>query len=217
MELAVDPLDTVFLAAWFDGGDESGFVLHGLYGAAISLVSIFGLVCMARGLAGARRFVDAVSGRALGIVLIAVVVVASVLSLAWFLGVADMAPMLIPINLVSFVLAKVSTLAWSYLFVIALGGWLAGEQPRIGWPLAAVAASIDVVILLLFAVGGIMNLSEAGPIVNLIIGWLSIANWVLLLLAFATGLPSTAPVPREPEAPPTADRPAATRSGSGAG
>ena len=107
---------------------------------------------------------------------------------------------LTPVNVVSLVLAKVESLAWAYLFVIAFSGWLARERPRFGRPLVALAAGIDLVFLLVLAVDGFVDLSGGGVLL-LMLSWLGIAKWVLLLWAFALGLPSTAPAadPDEPD------------------
>ena len=101
--------------------------------------------------------------------------------------------------------------------LIAFGGWLAGEQPRIGWLLAALAAGLDVALLLLLGLAGLVDIARAGPAVVEIIGWLGVANWVLLLLAFAVGLPSVAMAPQSSERAATVDSLEATPPGSGAG
>ena len=218
LRLATDPVADALMAAgpledqgWF-------FASYGIYGAVISVVSIFALVYMARGLAGARRFADVVSGRALALVAVAVVAIASVVSLASIVGQADAAAILTPINIVSLALSKIDALAWAYLFVVAFGGWLAGERPRIAWLLAALAAVVDVAFLIVLAASGFVDLSGAGSAL-LVLTWLGLAGWVFLLAAFVLGLPSMAPVSEtdRPAPPVTADPLAATRSGSGAG
>ena len=60
---------------------------------------------------------------------------------------------------------------------------------------------------------------SGGGVLLLMLSWLGVALWVFLLAAFALGLPSmeAATVTDEPEAAPTADRPAAMTPDSGAG
>ena len=217
MGLATNALNTVFVAAAEAGDEGSSVVTVGIYGGAIIVLVSFGVVFLARGLAMTRRGADVVSGRVLGIAMIALVAVGSVLSLIPFFSQPDTASLLSPFNVVFFVLAKLNNLAWAYLFVIAFGGWLAGEQPRIGWLLAALAAGLDVALLLLLGLAGLVDIARAGQAVLEIIGWLGVANWVLLLLAFAVGLPSVAMAVDDPEVSVTADSLEATRSGSGAG
>ena len=217
VRLASDPVGEALVAAAPPDDEGWIFASYGIYSAAITVVSIFGVVFMARGLAGARRFADVVSGRVLGIVAVAVVAVASLVSLVWVFGQYDR-ELLTPINVVSLVLAKIDALAWAYLLVIAFGGWLAGERPRIGWLLVALAAIIDLIFLLVLAANGLVDLSGGGFLL-LMLSWLGIARWVFLLAAFALGLPSmeAVTVSDEPEAAPTADLPAATTPDFGAG
>ena len=137
------------------------FTSYGIYSAAATVVSIFGVVYVARGLAGARRSADVVSGRVLGIVAVAVVAVASLVSLAWAIAQFD-SEFFTPINVVALILGKIDALAWAYLFVVAFGGWLAGERPRIGWLLVALAAIIDVFFLVVLAANGFVDLSGGG-------------------------------------------------------
>ena len=206
--VAIYPIDRAVMDATpvDETNFASAFLWHGFYRAAITVVNIFGLLYLARGLAEARRFADVVSGRAVGIAFIALVAVASVVSLAPYFTTPDAADLLTPVNVVSLILAKIDTLAWLYLFVVALGGWLAGERPRIGWLLVTLAGVIEVFFQLVLVVSGFVDLSQGGFFLSLLT-WLAVARFTFLLAAFALGLPSTA----------TADPPAATRSGSGAG
>jgi len=194
------------------------FVAGTVYGIAINAVRVFGLVYIARGLDGAPRSADVVSGRGLGILVTAVVATATVVSLASFLPIVGATELVTPVNLVAIGLGMIVTLSWSYLFVITFGGWLAGEWPRIGWLLVALAAGMEVALPILLTVGRVVDVSQLGVVGLQIGGLLSVSNWVLLLLAFAVGIPSTeVSAPDEPNAATTADPPAATRPGSAAG
>jgi hypothetical protein len=216
MRLASDPVGDALMAAMPPDDEGWIFASYGIYSAAITVLSIFGVVYMARGLAGARRSADVVSGRVLGIVAVAVVAVVSLVSLAWVFGQFDR-ELLTPVNIVSLVLDKIHTFAWAYLFVIAFGGWLAGERPRIGWLLVALASIIDLIFLVVLAANGFVDLSGGGVLL-LTLSWLGTARWVFLLAAFVLGLPSmeVARVTDEAEGAPTPDRSAATTPDSGA-
>jgi hypothetical protein len=216
MGLGTDPLNRALVDALPASDDIFGFAFFWseVYGAAISVAGIFAVLYMARGLAGARHFADVVSGRALGMVLIALIAVASVVSLAPYLALPDAAELLTSVNVINLTIAIVKDLAWAYLFVIAFGGWLAGEQPRSGWLLVALAAIIEVTFLLVTAVGSLVDLSS-GAFLLTFLSWLGIGRWVFLLTAFALGLPSA--VSDEPDATATTDPTASTTRDSAAG
>jgi hypothetical protein len=222
MDVAEAPWRSAFLPDLFPesdmpGGEESVIVLSGIYSAALNVISVFGLLYLARGLGGARRFADVVSARVLGIAVTVVVLAATVVSLASVLMDADWSDVLTPLNLMAVAVSLVSTLAWSYLFVTAVTGWRAGERPRIGWLLVALAAGIEIGLRVLMAGTLLVDISQAGFGVLQIVGLASVANWVLLLLAFVAGLPSMAPAPAGSSPSTTADLPAATPPGFGAG
>jgi hypothetical protein len=221
MEMGRAPLTRALVDASPVGEDsfETVFLWSGIYAASITVVGIVAVLYIARGLAGARRLAHVAYGHGFMIALIALVAVASVLSLAPYITLPDAsrAEVLTPANVLNLILGRIETLAWVFLLVIVVRGWLAGERPRIGWLLVALAAVIDVIFLVMFAMAGLVHISGSGlPL--FLLTWLGVARWVLLLAAFASGLPSTAvgPVADEPQATPTGDPLAATRSGSGA-
>lgn len=217
MPSAVGLLDEVFVARSAPG-DDAGFVVHGVYRAVISMVNAFGLLYLARGLDGARRWSDVVSARSLGTVLMAVAVFTAVASVLTVIEMTDPDDVLRPLNVLAMVTNLIVTLAWAYLFVVAFSGWQAGERPRAGWLLAALASGLEVGLRILTSIGVSIDISGAGGVVVVIMGLSAVAAWLLLLFAFLVGLPSTAePAPEELEAAATADSPGATRSGSGAG
>jgi len=198
-----------------------------VYGHAINVVSAFGLVYVARGLDGARRRPDVVSVRGLGTILTVVVLLGAVATMlpAFVFGADELLTLG---NVVALIMSVFVTLAWCYVFVISLGGWSAGESPRLGWLLVTIAAAIEILFRLLISVSGLLDISQAGAIVLWIISLAFVAVWVLFLLAFAAGLPSIAE-PEAGDAEPetmataeagtgaTADQQAATPPGSGAG
>ena len=183
------------------GVDESTLILSGIYTAAMNVVMVFGLLYLARGLDGARRSAPVVSLRVLGIALTIVALASAGVSLEWALG-YEPGDVMIPLDVMALVMRLISALAWSYLFVVAIGGWLAGERPRAGWLLVALAAGIEIAIRTFL--GGVVNIPQS---TSTVIFLAAVANWALLLRAFAAGVPSTA----------MPDRPAVTTPGSGAG
>jgi hypothetical protein len=187
--------------------DESSLILRGIYTAAVNVVSVFGLLYLARGLDGARRLAHVISGRALGITLTIVALGSAGVSLQWALAFAEADDVMVPLNVVALVMGLISMLAWSYLLVIAIGGLLAGERPRVGWFLIALVAGIEIAIRTLLAIGGLVTISEWAYVLLQVAFLAATANWVLLLLAFVAGVPSTA----------TPDRPAGTQQDFGAG
>lgn len=190
-----------FLEGGF-GVDESTLILSGIYTAAMNVVMVFGLLYLARGLDGARRSAPVVLGRILGIALTIVALASAGVSLEFVLTYYEPGDIMIPLDVMALVMRLISALAWSYLFVIAIGGWLAGERPRAGWLLVALAAGIEIAIRTLL--DGLVNIPQWAFTVIFVA---AVANWVLLLRAFVVGVPSTA----------TPDRPAATTPGSAAG
>lgn len=181
--------------------DESTLILRGLYTATMNVVLVFGLLYLARGLDGARRFAPVVSLRVLGIALPIVALASAGVSLEWALG-YEPGDIMIPLDVLALVMRLISALAWSYLFVVAIGGWLAGERPRTGWLLVALAAGIEIAIRTFL--GWVVNNPQSA---STVIFLAAVANWVLLFGAFLVGVPSTA----------TPDRPAGMTPGSAAG
>jgi hypothetical protein len=185
-----------------------------------SLVGIFAALYTAAGLAGARRHPNPGVTRSLAAWLSVLAVASVVASAAGSFGAGlDLSPLSVILLVIGVVLSLLSTLAWTYLLVTTLGGWLASEAPKRAWGLAAIAAGIFLAIRLAIALLTAFP-QPLGPadLVLSVIAWSSVVGWLLLLAAFALGLPSTAPIPVDAEidSGPTADPPAATRPGSAA-
>ena len=184
------------------GVNESTLILSRIYTAAMNVVLVFGLLYLARGLDGARRSAPVVSGRVMGIALTIVALASAGFSLEFVLTYHEPGDIMIPLDVMALVMRLISALAWSYLFVVAIGGWLAGERPRAGWLLVALAAGIEIAIRTFLE--GVVNIPQSA---STSIFLAAVVNWVLLLRAFAAGVPSTT----------TPDRLAATTPGSAAG
>lgn len=102
-------------------------------------------------------------------------------------------------------LGLASTLAWSYLLVVSLAGFIAGEAPRLGWALATMAAVSFVGIRVVIALPlGLDATTGAGQAAIAVLGYASMLGWLALLAAFVVGLPATG------------DRPASIPTGSAA-
>ena len=191
------------------------------YDIVTALVWVFGLAFLASGLSAARRYEDVVKGRWL-VVGLTILVVASIGFYVVGLRAFDLDanPMMVTVAS-SLLVTLFGTLAVAYLVVVSLTGWLGQEVPRAGWGLAAVGAGMILVQRLMAPVVLVFPLSQ-----EVLIGMfglladLALLGWVLMVVAFGAGLPSTEAVPdadHDLQERATADPPAATRSDSGAG
>lgn len=168
--------------------------LNTAYDALATLVGLFGLVYLARGLAEARRTKDGGSSRPAAA---AVVVLALLLGAAQISTIGDLpadASMTIgTLVVLSLGLTTLNVLAWGYLTLTAGLGWLAGEAPARGWlavTLAGVCLFLSTIVL------AILNWVVIAPsdgvlVIVQLAGLTRSAASVLLLVALAIGLPST--------------------------
>ncbi len=215
MRLLEPTLSPVFVALTPESNELSFYSPAAeAYGLLTTVVGVFGIAWLARGLSAARRFEDAVRVTPIAILLVAGAVGSSALSLMALIGVEVFGP---PVLIAGTVLVNLlATLAWAYLFVVALSGWLAREEPRVAWALAAVGAGLALTLRL---VAPVMEFVPAPQdlliraIDLLALG--ALIGFVLLVVAFAMGLPSTESVADAPD--PMPDPPAVTPRGSAAG
>jgi heme A synthase len=219
MGLLEQTLDPVFVALAPPSEDLYFFSpLREAYSIFTSLVALFGIAFIASGLSAARRYESTGPGRTLVAALVILAVVSAAGSMLWLPAEFDVSPALVGTIIGTLVARFLRTLAFSYLVVITAVGWLAQEEPRSAWRLAAVGAG-----LLLFSVSmapfiGLLPLSPEGLLAAISpIQEGVFVGWVLLVAAFALGLPSTAPIPDDETATATPDRPAATTPGSAGG
>lgn len=180
------------------------------YSAFATVVGLFGMIYLARGLAEARRFENGGSSRP---ATLAVVVLALLLGAAQWTTIGDLpadSSMTIgTLVAVSLSLTTLNLLAWGYLTLTAGRGWLAGEAPSRGW-LAATLAGVCLFLstIIVAALNWVaIAPSDATLAVAQLAGLISFAASVLLLVAFVIGLPSTAQVewPDGEEAEPAAE------------
>lgn len=181
------------------------------YAVFTSLLGVFAIVYIGAGLSAARRLPRVAAERPLMAWLVALGVVAAVVSVAtvFALGLAP-TPMLVVQLALGVGLSLASSVAWAYLAAITIGGSLAGEEPRRSWQLAALGVSLLIASTLIVTALSAVDLGESGLVLTAA-SVLSIVGWLVLLGAFLAGLPAP------PEAAATGDRPAATRRGSAAG
>lgn len=176
------------------------------------LVALFGVLYVGAGLASSRRAPTSRAERPVAIWLTALTVVSIVLSLrtmADLVSAGEYPPdLLVPIA-IGFVLSIASSLAWLYLTVVIVNGWLAGEAPGRAW----LAAAIGVLLLFVspLVVSVVLVLETAGSPFLQVFNYATLAAWLLLLVAFALGLPSPSSTSDELA---TADPPGATQPGS---
>jgi hypothetical protein len=198
LRLAAIPLEPVF-AGITPVSEALPFLipLATAFDAFTSLVSLFGLLYLARGLDEARRFEDRSSMRALAVVLVALAAVIGVLRFVSFGELpADDTLAIGVLVVLSLGILVGKMLTWGYVVVVALRGWRAGEAPAGGWLLAALAgAGIFVSGLATLAVELVVKApSEVQFLVYSMLAWIATLAWVVLLAALALGLPSTMPV-----------------------
>lgn len=167
------------------------------YNAFATVVGLFGLVYLARGLGEARRFEDGGSSRP---ATFAVVVLALLLGAAQWSTIgnlpADASMTIGTLVAVSLALTTLNLLAWGDLTLTAGRGWLAGEVPARGWlaaMLAGVALFLSTIVLAVLN-WVVIGPSDPGFVISQTAFLIRIAASVLLLAAFAIGLPSTAQV-----------------------
>jgi hypothetical protein len=183
-----------------------------------SLLALFALLYVGAGLAAARRRERGAAERPLAIWLGALAVVGAVISLvAIFQLEFDTSAAGIVQLVIGFGLSLLLTLGWAYVTAVAIGGWLTREQPRRAWTLAALGLSVLFAVRLIASTVTALFLGEAFLTLLTVTTIASAAAWLLLLVAFALGLPAPPDGVGEREPEPTADPPAATRPGSAAG
>jgi len=188
------------------------------YSISTALVGVFGIAFIASGLSAARRFEDTRPMRRLAVVLAILAVVSSAFSVLGLTTLEfDVTPVLV-LSVVGTLFARFfETLTLAYLLVVSLTGWLAQEAPRSGWRLAAIGAGL-LLLQALVPFVGVVPLPQEGLLT--LFGYIAdgvLVGWVLLMVAFAVGLPSTESVVEEEMAGATLDRPAATPPGSEGG
>jgi hypothetical protein len=185
------------------------------------LFSAFGLVYVARGLVDAREHDDARGGRRRLIVwaLVAVVgltMVSTLGQIAWYWtnGVIDHADRWAVINLGSILVTTTLTaIAWAYLAATSVAGAAAGERPRGAWRFATAGTWAIVLVTLLGAVWTwALTFIQPTDQPNDLLLWpyrfLSYtyaAGFLLLLAAFAKGLPGLDVVEPNVEEPDVAE------------
>ena len=107
------------------------------------LLTIFGLVYVAAGLAATRVRERTPAERPLTIWLAALAIVGSIVSLAPLTTIAvEATPTLLVQVIVGAILSVVVTFAWAYVAVVTISGRMAHEAPRRAWGVAALGASI---------------------------------------------------------------------------
>jgi len=182
------------------------------------LLLVFGLLYLGAGVADARGPDRVVVERPLAVWLAALAAIAIALSLysLVLLTQGDYPFELIVSAVIGLMTGALVTLCWAYIATIVIGGWLSGRAPRRAWIVGAIA------LVLLFGtqligIGVGAFATEALLPFFLAIAYAGLLGWVLLLVAFALGLPGGAGAPTLEDETATADPPAATPPGSAAG
>ena len=168
-----------------------------LYNGLTLAVAAVALAFIARGLSLARWYEDQTGSWIDWLVPLATAF-ATVFGIvgATRLDVGDAVPLIIPVYIgSSVILGILRVAAWAYLLASALRGVAAGEDPRAGWQLAALAAGIVLFALVLINVVSLVAVPEDWVID--LYQWTVVLAYalghVLLLAAFTIGLPSLDP------------------------
>lgn len=193
--ILANPLQPIFGALTPPSDDLPGFVASAeIYNGLTLVLAAVGLVLIARGLSLARRYEDEAKGPIELLVPVAAV-------LATVVGIVAVSkqtiPDPVPAAFVVFVAANVATAilrvaAWAYLARNAVRGWLGGEDPSVGWLLAALAAAVSIFAIVLVSLPGVLDVQD--PTIVQVYGAIIVVVYALghlgLLAAFALGLPS---------------------------
>jgi hypothetical protein len=207
LQILSEPLQPVFERLTPPSDDLQFLVpMAAAYSGLVSLVASFGLLYIAVGLSRARRYEDAS-----GSIVALVVPLAAALALASGLltisripfGDTVITPTVIVYLAAQLILGVITIVAWAYLMVSAWRGVRVGEVPRLGWGLAALAGGLIILAVSLASVRSLIATGEGS--LNTTISYLTLAGYsfghLLLLLAFAVGLPSLEDLPEDDDEP----------------
>ena len=168
-----------------------------LYNGLTLAVAALGLGFIARGLSLARFYEDR-TGAWIDWVVPLAIAFATIFGVvgATRLELGDPVPAVVPFYIASSVLLGIIRVAaWAYLLTAALRGLMAGEDPRDGWRLVALAAGIVVFALALVNIVGLLEVPEAWVLD--LYQWTVVLAYalghLLLLVAFTIGTPSLDP------------------------
>jgi hypothetical protein len=196
--VVADTLQPVFLDITPPDPNLLGVVpLQVAYNGLISLVVAFALGSMALGLVQARRYDDRVPGWLTGWLVPAAVVfcgLIGVLDAEKIFGDVPMSPTLAIYLAATIILGALRLAVWAYLLAVTARGSAAGEDPAIGWILAMFGTAAVAISLVLVNLNDVVDLPSEDAATWLgyviVVGY-AIGN-VVLLLAFAAGLPALA-------------------------
>jgi hypothetical protein len=173
------------------------------YRVFTSLIAVAAAAYIGFGLAGARRRPRHPAERFAPVVVAIISIAAAALALAPF-GVrpSSIPPYLWTLLGIEFVVMLLYSLAWAYVIAVTFGGWVAGDVPHAGWGLAFAAAAMGLAVRIISTTSILITtLSEPPALVLFQISGTAVTlSWLLLVVAFALGLPATAD-PREATPP----------------
>ncbi len=171
-----------------------------LYRFFHSLLGLFGILYIALGLSQARHWAFRSSARAAGLIVLAVGIVTSLVTVYTFtqadLSSLEMTPSIWAYLIGSVTLGVLTIMTWAYLAMTIVRSALSGEEPGLGWTTAAIGA---VLIVLTFAIGAWANVVQTtNASLQNVIFWVSNTSYalgfLLLLIGFLLGMPSLEPV-----------------------
>jgi hypothetical protein len=179
-----------------------------------SIVAVLAVACLGVGLDRARARRDALPRSLMALVV--VLATLSALSYIPLLGGSASGAEMVANAIVAVATSTATLLLIGFVFVVAFVGRRSGEAPATGWAAAALGAGILVAASVLFQLIGLVYMLT-GLVPFAVVTGASAVGWVLLLAAFAVGLPAefgTAAADVPGPDPVTPDPPAATPPGS---
>ena len=194
MRLFRSPLQPVFdaVTTGTDGDLTGSMIASSAFLQVASIVGLLGLLCLARGLAAARRFEGGAS-RLVLVVLVALSVVSVGFGTSLVLRLpSDEVVGGLPSYLAAAAIGLGVSMATSYLAAVAFGGWRGGEEPSAAWLLVALWGMVTI------GVNALVTFTSVVIGLEQDLSWafvLSVtAAGLAMLGAFALGLPSVDPL-----------------------
>jgi hypothetical protein len=188
-----DPLQFVFAVITPATQDQPVVLSSLLFEDLTSLLIAVGLACIALGLSRARRHEDR-SEPVTGLIVVVLAIVGTIDGIV-STSRLDISGLRMSLGLAVYLVSSavfgvVRIVAWGYLSATVWRGALAREAPTRGWRLASVGGGAVILALVLLDLVDVFNITNGALVLSYVtIGSYALGH-LLLLVAFAVGLPS---------------------------